>query len=239
LYDFPSGTRRVLAAEVARGALSPDGTQLAYPVADGFRIVDLVTAAEKVIQLAEAGYDLHWPPDGTEIAFVGSSAEAVYIVRTDGSGVRRVSDAAYASVIGFSPDGARLYLAVMYTGGSAWLVRVVDVASGAAQDLTTIENGSAKMLAAVLSPDEEWIAYRGRDNSSLFVMHTDGSAMHVVMEQPALAISGVQWSASGWLGVSLIERDEQQRTLVILKPESCLAYRLPLGQGDLEGMWVR
>jgi Tol biopolymer transport system component len=161
----------------------------------------------------------------------------VYIVRSDGSGMRRVSDASYASVIGFSPDGARLYLAVMYTGGSAWMVRVVDVASGAAQDLATIENGSRKMLAAALSPDEQWIAYRGRDNASLYVMHTDGSALHVVMEQPALAISGVQWSASGWLGVSLIEGDGQQRTLVIVKPESCRAYRLA-AQGDLEGLWV-
>ncbi len=238
VYDLPSGAKRMNLPDAGRGALSPDGTQFAYPAAEGFRIVDLDTGAERLIQLASPGYDLHWSPDGTDIAFVGSSAEAVYIVRTDGSGVRRVSDAAYASVIGFSPDGARLYLALMYTGGIARMVRVVDVASGAAQDLTTIENGSVKMLAAALSPDEEWTAYRGRDNSSLYVMRTDGSAMHMVMEQPALAISGVQWSASGWLGVSLIEGDGQERTLVILKPEGCQAYRLPMGQGDLEGMWI-
>jgi len=239
VYELPSGATRMDLPDAGRGALSPDGTQFAHPGADGLRIVDLDTGAERLIQLASPGYDLHWSPDGTEIAFIGSSAEAVYIVRTDGSSVRRVSDAAYASVIGFSPDGARLYLAVMYTGGSAWLVRVVDLATGAVQDLTTVENGSVKMLAAALSPDEEWIAYRGRDNASLYVMHTDGSAMHVLMDQPALATSGVQWSASGWLGVSLIEGDGQQRTLVILNPESCQAYRLPMSQGDLEGLWVR
>ncbi len=130
LYDLASGARRVLVADAGRGALSPDGTQLAYSAPDGMRILDLDTAAESVIQLASAGYDLHWSPDGMQIAFVGSSAEGIYIARTDGSAERRVSDAAYASVIGFSPDGARLYLAVMYTGGSAWMVRVVDVASG-------------------------------------------------------------------------------------------------------------
>ena len=238
LYDIPSGARRVLVPDAVRGALSPDGTHLAYPAQDGIHVQDLDTAAERVIQPAGAGYDLHWSPDGMEIAFVGSSAEGVYVVRVDGSGVRRVSDASYASVIGYSPDGARLYLTVMFTGGSAWMVRVVDVASGAAQDLTTIENGSRKMLAAALSPDEEWIAYRGRDNSSLFVMRTDGSAMHAVMEQPALAISGVQWSASGWLGVSLMDRQEPQRTLVIVKPEGCQVYRLAMAQGDLEGLWL-
>jgi Tol biopolymer transport system component len=211
---------------------------LAYTGVEGLHILNLDTAAEKVIQLASAGYDLHWSPDGMQIAFVGSSAEGIYIARTDGSGERRVSDAAYASVIGFSPDGARLYLALMYTGGSAWMVRVVDLASGAVQDLTTIENGSMKMIAAALSPDEKWIAYRGRDNDSLYVMHTDGSAMHAVMEQPALASSGVQWSASGWLGVSLIDGDQQQRTLLIVKPESCQAYRLR-PQGDLEGLWAK
>jgi WD40 repeat protein len=238
LYDLASGARRVLMADAARGALSPDGTQLAYTGVDGLHILNLDTAAERVIQLASGGYDLHWSPDGKQIAFVGSSAEGIYIVRTDGGGERRVSDAAYASVIGFSPDGARLYLAVMFTGGSAWMVRVVDVASGEAQDLTTIENGSRKMLAAALSPDEEWIAYRGRDNSSLFVMRADGSAMHAVMEQPALAISGVQWSTSGWLGVSLIDEQEPQRTLVIVKPEGCQVYRLAMTQGDLEGLWL-
>ncbi|HLB48231.1 MAG TPA: hypothetical protein VJL59_14590, partial [Anaerolineales bacterium] len=204
---------------------------------EGLHILNLDTAAEKVIQLASAGYDLHWSPDGMEIAFVGSSAEGVYIVRNDGSGMRRVSDASYASVIGFSPDGARLYLAVMYTGGSAWMVRVMDVATGAAQDLATIENGSRKMLAAALSPDEQWIAYRGRDNSSLYVIRADGSTLHAVMEQPALAISGMQWSASGWLGASLMNAEGVQRTLVIVKPESCQAYRLR-AQGDLEGLWA-
>ncbi len=238
LYDLASGEKRVLVPDAARGALSPDGTQLAYTGIDGLHVLNLDTAAENVIQLASAGYDLHWSPDGMQIAFVGSTAEGIYIARTDGSGERRVSDAAYSSVIGFSPDGERLYLALMYTGGSAWMVRVVDVASGAAQDLTTIENGSMKMLAAVLSPDEEWIAYRGRDNSSLFVMRTDGSAMHTVMEQPALAISGVQWSASGWLGVSLIDEREPQRTLVIVKPDGCQVYRLAMVQGDLEGLWL-
>jgi DNA-binding beta-propeller fold protein YncE len=238
LYDLASGAKRVLVADAARGALSPDGTQLAFPAQEGFHILNLDTAAEKVIELASGGYDLHWSPDGMQIAFVGSSAEGIYIARTDGSGEKRVSDAAYSSVIGFSPDGARLYLAVMYTGGSAWMVRVVDLASGTAQDLTTIENGSMKMLAAVLSPDEEWIAYRGRDNDSLYVMHPDGSAMHKVMEQPALAMSGVQWSASGWLGVSLVNGGDEQRTLLIVKPESCQAYLLR-AQGDLEGLWVR
>jgi hypothetical protein len=238
LYDPASGAKRVLVADAARGALSPDGTQLAYTGVEGLHITDLATAAEKVIQLASAGYDLHWSPDGMQIAFVGSSAEGIHIARTDGSGERRVSDASYASVIGFSADGARLYLVVMYTGGSAWMVRVVDLATGEARDLETIENGSRKMLAAALSPDEEWIAYRGRDNSSLYVMRTDGSAMHAVMEQPALAISGVQWTASGWLGVSLIEGDEAQRTLVIVRPESCQAYRLASVQGELEGLWL-
>ncbi len=213
--------------------------RIAYPSAEGVRIIDLVTFDERVIPLASAGYDLHWSPDGMEIAFVGSSAEGIYIVRPDDGGVRRVSEAAYSSVIGFSPDGARLYLAVMYTGGSAWMVRVVDVVSGEAQDLTTIENGSMKMLAAAVSPDEEWIAYRGRDSSSLFVMHPDGGEMHEVAEQPAQAISGVQWTASGWLGLSLIESEETNRALVILRPESCEAYRLAMGEGELEGLWVQ
>lgn len=239
MYDLATGARTVLVQNAARGALSPDGTQLAYTGVEGLHIVNLDTAAEKVIQLASAGYDLHWSPDGVKIAYVGSGAEGVYIADTDGSGERRVSDAAYASVIGFSPDGARLYLAAMYTGGSAWLVRMVDLQTSEVRDLVTIENGSRKMLAARISPDEQWIAYRGRDNSTLYVMHPDGSAMHAVMEQPALAIGGVEWTASGWLGASLIEDGGEGRVHVIVRPETCEAYRLPIERGDLEGLWVK
>ncbi len=36
LYGLPSGTKRVLVADAARGALSPDGMRMAYPSAEGF-----------------------------------------------------------------------------------------------------------------------------------------------------------------------------------------------------------
>jgi hypothetical protein len=238
MYDLAAGTRRVLVQNAARGALSPDGATLAYGGEGGMHLMDLSTGQEQVFPLATLGYDLRFSRDGRMIAYIGATADGAYLVNADGSGERRISDASYSSIIGFSPDGARLYLAVMYTGGSAWMVRAVDLATGEARDLATIENGSYKMLAARLSPDEQWIAYRGRDNSTLYVMHPDGSAMHTVMEQPALAIGGVEWTGSGWLGVSLIQDDTSSRVLVIVRPETCQAYRLPLERGDLEGLWI-
>jgi hypothetical protein len=238
MYDLAAASRSVLVQNAARGALSPDGAKLAYTGEGGMHLMDLATGEEQVFPLATLGYDLRFSRDGKMIAYIGSSADGAYIVNADGSGERRISDASYSSIIGFSPDGKRLYLAVMYTGGSAWMVRVVDLATGEARDLTTIENGSYKMLAARLSPDEQWIAYRGRDNSSLFAMHTDGSAMHVVIEQPALAIGGVEWTASGWLGVSLLQGDSAGGVVLIVRPETCQAYRLPVEGAYLEGLWI-
>jgi hypothetical protein len=47
---------------------------------------------------------VEWSPDGALLAFIGS--EGVFVMRPDGSGVRRIAEAAHQ--IGWSPDGARL-----------------------------------------------------------------------------------------------------------------------------------
>jgi hypothetical protein len=237
LYNLDGSGKQVLASDASWGSLSPDGSQMAYPSSDGMHIIDLATKVEKVLA-GVTGFDLHWSPDGKQIAYIGSGnggIDILFVVNTDGTQVRQVSDLSYESVIGWSPEG-KLYSVVPFTGGAAWKVFSFDLASGASQDLFTIENGTPKFLNPKLSPDGNWIAYRGRDNSSLYLVHTDGSDMHLVIDNAGVV--GIEWSQSGWLGVSLNPDSSDQAAVVLLKTDDCEAYLLPNLHGDLEGLSI-
>jgi hypothetical protein len=221
------------------GALSPDGSQVAYSASDnGIHVVDVGTQTEQALQNA-SGFDLHWSPDGKQIAYValgGNIVDSVFVVNADGTHNRQASDLSYEAIVGWSPDGAKLYFVVPYTGGAAWKVYAFDLASGVSQELFTIENGTPKFLNPTLSPDGQWIAYRGRDNSSLYLVHPDGSDTHLVMN--SVGVDGIAWSSSGWLGVSLREANTVDHTLVLVKPDGCESYRLPNLRGELQGLFI-
>ncbi|HEX7394295.1 MAG TPA: hypothetical protein VF313_05155, partial [Anaerolineaceae bacterium] len=139
-------------------------------------------------------------------------------------------------IIGWSTDN-KLYSVVPYTGGAAWKVYAFDLTNNLAQELFTIENGTPKFLNPKLSPDGNWIAYRGRDNSSLYLVHPDGSDMHLVLDN--VGAVGIEWSRSGWIGVSLRMTNSDESTIVLIKPDGCQAYLLPAAlHGDLEGLFI-
>ena len=204
LYTLDGSHKQVVVANGNWGALSPDGSKVAYSASDnGIHLVDVDSMTEQVIQNA-SGFDILWSPDGTQIAYIGMGNGAVnsaFIAKVDGTMVHQVSNLSYETIVGWSPDGAQLYFAVPFTGGAAWKVNSYEVASGTAQEQFTIENGTPKFLNPKLSPDGNWIAYRGRDNSSLYLVRTDGSDMHLVLDN--VGAVGIEWNRSGWLGVSL------------------------------------
>jgi hypothetical protein len=236
LYNLDGSGKQALATDAGGGSFSPDGSQMAYPRADGIHLIDLATKTEKVL-VGVNGFDLHWSPDGKQIAYVGGKTEGVFIVAvTDGAQARQVSQQSYEGLIGWSPDSTELYFVAPFTGGAAWKVYAFDLSSGTLRNLFTIENGTPKFLNAKLSLDGEWIAYRGQDNSSLYLVHPDGSGMHLVIDNSAAV--GIEWSRSGWLGVSLGKANSDEYTVVLLKPDGCEAYLLPALHGDLEGLSI-
>jgi len=239
VYNLDGSQKQVVVPNGNWGALSPDGSQVAYSASDnGIHIVDLASQTEKVLPGA-GGFNLHWSPDGKQIAYVGMGdgvINSVFVITTDGTPARQISDLSYESVIGWSPDG-KLYFVAPYTGGAAWKVYSYDFASGTLQERFTIENGTPKFLNPKLSPDGNWIAYRGRDNSSLYLVHPDGSDMHLVLDN--VGAVGIEWSWSGWLGVSLRMTNSDESTIVLIKPDGCEAYLLPaVLHGDLEGLFT-
>jgi Tol biopolymer transport system component len=222
------------------GALSPDGSQVAYSASDnGIHIVDIASQTEKVLP-GSGGFNLHWSPDGNQIAYVGMGdgvINSVFVISTDGTQVRQISDFSYESVIGWASEDT-LYFVAPFTGGAAWKVYAYDLASGTVEERFTIENGTPKFLNPKISPDGNWIAYRGRDNSSLYLVRTDGSDMHMVLDN--VGAVGIEWSRSGWVGVSLLRTPNSDESVIVLvQPEGCEVYLLPATlNGDLEGLFI-
>ncbi|MGB7539482.1 MAG: hypothetical protein WBM17_13165 [Anaerolineales bacterium] len=240
LYGLDGSRKQVVTSAGNWGALSPDGGRAAYSALDnGIHIVDLTSGVDKALPGA-AGIDPRWSADGTRIAYVGRGANgesSLFAVNADGAQLREVSNLAYGSLIGWSPDNAQLYFIVPFTGGAAWKVFAYDLAGNEARELFTIENGTPKFLNPKLSPDGNWISYRGRDNSSLYLVHTDGSGMRLIADNAGAV--GVEWSRSGWMGISVRKANSDESTVIILKPDTCEAYRLPAAlHGDLEGLFI-
>jgi hypothetical protein len=216
------------------GTLSPDGRLMAYPSTDGIHVIDLETRSEKVLGNGLSGFNLQWSADGRQIAFVGDGADHVYVLNLDGSPARAISDQAFTSVIGWSPEG-EVYVAIPFTGGSAWQVRAINPNKEEWSDLFVIENGTPKFLSPALSPDGEWIAYRGRDNSSLYMIRIDGTDMHLLMTGVAQAV----WSHSGWMGVTVFGPETDQLRTLLVQSETCIAYLVPTAHGYLEALYMR
>lgn len=230
---------KVLAAGNGRAALTQDGTRLAYTTDAGIRIQNL-TSGEFTEIAGVFGRDLHWSPDGSQLAYVNSGdLYGVFLINSDGKNLRQLSNLGYESIAGWSPDGSKLYYAIPSSSGDGFLLRSVDVSTGNTQDLFVLENSSRKAPMPAVSPDGKWIAYRASDNSSLYIMGMDGSQARLLLDNPATAINGIAWDReSHLLGVSLITPEYPDGEIILIAPDSCETYRVPGLSGELDGIFI-
>jgi len=144
-------------------------------------------------------------------------------------------NADYKTLAGWSPDGKQLYITV--PGLNGWVLRVIELETGATQDLFTLNDASVKAPNVTLSPDGQWIAYRNTDLSSLYVVRLDGTQGHKVVDRASEGISSGFWSAGGdWLAASLLNTSSNEQTVILVQPDTCQAYLLPGLHGILEGL---
>lgn len=241
LAGIDGSQRQVLAPGGSRGALNADGGRLAYPTDEGIAIMDLTSGETSVLKGIQ-GRDLRWSPDSSQIAYVtAGDVYGVYVVGSDGKHPIQLSNLGYESIAGWSPDGKQLYYAIPGSSNKGFLLRGVNLATGETRDLFVLENSSRKAPMPAISSDGKWVAYRGADNSSVYLIHTDGTQGHLLIENPSpgYAVSGIAWGpGGGLLGLSLITPQDQDGEVILIQPSGCEAYLLPSLHGELDGVLI-
>ncbi len=166
---------------------NPTGRSLAYQGADGaVYVVEVGTAGGE--QVAPAGENVAWSPDGRQLAFshlleageepVPLGAEGIFVLEMDSGEVRPAGNF-WAGVEGlsWSPQGDALAF-VAATPGIAFIpqVYVMDVTSGEA---VMVSGRTENPGRPVWSPDGQFLAFiaQAAGETALFVTGRDGSGL--------------------------------------------------------------
>ncbi len=177
---------------------SPDGTELAYSGqgASGLFIADVsgrgarrpvritVPPGAPAMQVAE----VQWSPDGSLIALTsGGAASGVYVVRPDGTALRRITDAADGWWYGivWSPD-SRLLAVAGPAGATFGDVSVVHADGTGVRRIARCSCGLgvASGQSVAWSPDGSRIAYISGRGNTVSTIRPDGSGATLVATQP-------------------------------------------------------
>jgi WD40-like Beta Propeller Repeat len=167
-------------------SLAADGTQIALIDGGEIATIGLDGTGLRTIPLSMTVGNPVWSPDGTRIAFEGTSSFAnqdIYVMDADGSNVHRLTRSPYQDAWpSWSPDGSTILYAnygptpIDPNGNSPTEeIYSVPAAGGTPARLTHNQKDDGQ---AAYSPDGTQIAYHR--NGGLWIMDADGSNAHEV-----------------------------------------------------------
>jgi len=216
LVNADGSERTKVTAGVAGGyepAWSPDGTRIVFQFL-GLFIADLGTGAIRRLPLDGKSDALPneylvkpaWSPDGAWIAFLNESGTRgdVYLVRPDGTDLRRLTDSGDLSRDGnlvWSPDGRELAYSAYRDGAVEIGVLDVDGAlrGQASGRWLTDSPAPVQNLVTSWSPDGSRLAFsRLLADMDIYVMNVDGSHVVRLTDDPA-SDTQPDWSPDGSL----------------------------------------
>jgi hypothetical protein len=237
--NFDGSQMEVLSQGNAKAALSLDGNYVAYTSEEGIVIKNLLNDETTLIN-GQFGRFILWSPDGSKIANVRyGEVNGIVVMNADGSNQQQLTNLGYEELAGWSPDGSVIYFAIPGAGGDGFMLRSVSITTGESKDVFVLENSSMKAPWSSISPDGNWIAYRAKDNASLYIKNMDGSPARLVLDKSGIAINGITWEKAGYLlGVSLITEQNQEGEIFIIAPDSCETYRLTGVSGMLDAVYI-
>ncbi|NLZ26389.1 MAG: hypothetical protein GX884_02290 [Chloroflexi bacterium] len=183
--DSQAAESVVLSDNSVRGSISPDGTQVLYPTdTEGYTLHKLGDNHKQILA-GIIGSDSMWSPDGNYIAYVrgdGDVINAPAFAKVDGTEASSISELGYAMIAGWSSDSRTIFFTLPWFNSSSWKVMAYDIESKESKELFTIQNSTIKFLDPQISPDGEWLSYRGVDNSSLYLVSLDGETERLLLD---------------------------------------------------------
>lgn len=210
-------------------AFSPNGAQIAVNLLGHSGIWVANADGDHAVQLTQGANDTSpaWSPDGTKIAFVGSTTSTpcpsdlfkygfcgrdLYVMNADGTGVRLIAENAAAP--SWSPDGN--HIAYATTGRAGGSIGVVNIDDRSQHILASRSEGGNRSPA--WSPDGSTIVYASirSENWGIFAVPATGGTERIL--RPARPATGYvddpTWSPDGSLiafvtgdGVSVMRPD--------------------------------
>lgn len=155
---------------------SPSGQQLAFS-ANGDIYVSGPSAKGAVNITRSGSIDVSptWSPDGSRIAFVSDRGgnPGIYVMNSNGSGVRRISGGGYSTDPSWSPSAEVNKIAfVKVEGGGANIYTVSPDGGGE----TRLTSGAGRNENPSWSPDGHYIAFSSTRNAAkdMYIMYMNG-----------------------------------------------------------------
>jgi hypothetical protein len=213
-------------------SLSPDGTHLAYSIADGLHFLDL--SSRQDFALGMDGHNLIWSPDSTRILF--STTFNLYLVDVDGSRLQKIDtgSAQIVSSVGWLPDNDTLVYSAM--GGDGFTFITYNLQSGETRKLFSFQN---KAGFGAISPDGQWIVFSdrifGAQNWGIFIARLDGTERKLVAEPGVPTAFTSVWGPDGQWLILNTQTTKGTQIPVLVNPFTCQVVRLQNVNGMVEG----
>jgi TolB protein len=195
-----------------------------------------------------------WSPDGGHVAF---SSDGIYVVKTDGTGLRRVArvhGSDHDQYPSWSPDGRRIAFSTYASGPGPVEIHVVNASGSDDHVVYRSPTDWSSRGHPVWSPDGARIAFVCRQQQALCEIGADGSALRIVtratgpgfpgyLDSPAWSPDGkriafVETAPSSVFLEIVDENGTGRRRLVQLSARSGTgARRLTCGHDDYGPAW--
>lgn len=230
--------------------VTADGSALAFGVGDGWgktwevAALDLGTGARTVLAQSKGPIrGLAWSPDARYLAF--ASQTGLYLVRSDGTGLRRLLEAkAAASEFGSVPawpewfsDGRRLLFGeVLYEGCGGTFV--CDTATGEITEIHRAETANAHP-----SPDGRRVVlnttvYGASEESRAKIVELESGAAKALVTGRTTAYSG-GWSADGRSALLILRLAGYDQAMTLQRPGDLRLWTYDAQSGALRRLAVR
>lgn len=180
---------------------SPEGSQLVFVSVEGLWIMNADGSETAPLPPTPGGEPTGpvWSPDGSQIAFVDLHRDQsqVFVMNTDGSDARPITEHASDGLIAWSPDGSEIAYTRESAGGRRANIWAVSLESGDVRQITDDDFG----YDPAWSPDGQTIAYF--HDSHIWLANADGSGTPTQLTDSPGEENNPKWSTDGeWVSYS-------------------------------------